>query len=111
MQAIRMVLLVFVLLTPLTADAGDVDSELITAAMEGRSDTVRALLAKGADVNAKDKYGWTPLMLAALAGRADTVRTLLANGAHVNAKWNGGRHSPDLGRDLRPNCSGAKIGG
>ena len=90
MQAIRIVTLGFVLLIPLTADAGNVDSELRSAAIEGRSDTVRALLANGADVNATDRYGWTPLMLAALASHDDTVQTLLANGAHVNAKGNGG---------------------
>ncbi len=74
---------------PLNAYAGDVDSELIAAAVQGDSDTVSALLAEGADVNGADRYGWTPLLLAALAGRADVARTLLANGANVNAKGKG----------------------
>ena len=39
--------------------------------------TVEALLAKGADVEAKNVYGMTALMNAAMSGRADVVRTLL----------------------------------
>jgi len=48
--------------------------------------TVRVLLNRGANVNAKDAVGKTVLMIAAEKGIADTVRVLLDEGANVNAK-------------------------
>jgi hypothetical protein len=47
---------------------------------------VHTLLEKGADVNAKDNMGWTPLFWAAFSRRTDTVRALVEKGADVNAK-------------------------
>jgi ankyrin repeat protein len=44
------------------------------------------LLERGADVNARDKYGWTPLHFAADEDSTDTVRLLLGKGADANAK-------------------------
>ena len=43
--------------------------------------TARRLLAKEADVNAQDKYGWTPLHVAAYYGAERVVDLLLAEGA------------------------------
>jgi len=48
------------------------------------SETVRRLLADGADANGKDKDGETPLFLAAMLGNADVCKTLIAGGANVN---------------------------
>src|SRR5216683_1906996 len=57
---------------------------LIWAVELGRTETVRALLEKGADVNAARKDGVTALMIAASAGDRATVRYLLEKGAKVN---------------------------
>jgi ankyrin repeat protein len=53
-------------------------------------DVAELLLAKGADVNAKDKNGTTPLDVAATMCQKDTVELLLAKGADVNATDNDG---------------------
>lgn len=55
----------------------------------------RFLIDKGADVNLKNDYGRTALMLAAKYGQADMVELLLENGANVNAKDNNGRAALD----------------
>ena len=56
------------------------------AALEGRTETVKALLRKGADVNAKDDSGRTALMFAVINLHGQTVKVLLEHGADVNAR-------------------------
>lgn len=58
----------------------------------GERDAVAALISKGADVNAKDDKGQTPLHWAAQDGGTVAVADLLiAKGANVNAKDNRGK--------------------
>ena len=59
---------------------------LHSAAKDGDVSEVKALLAKGAEVNAKSNLGYTPLHKAAYGGHLDVVKELLAKGAEVNAK-------------------------
>ena len=67
--------------------AAELDEQIVKAAMEHDTAKAIALLAGGADVNARGKYsGWTPLMLAARKGDIELLNFLLANGADVNAK-------------------------
>ncbi len=49
-------------------------------------DTVKVLLDSKADVNVRDNFGVTALLLAAQRGRADLVEVLLDKDADVNAK-------------------------
>jgi hypothetical protein len=66
------------------------DTALGMASREGHLDVVLALLAKGADVNAKASNGLTALVQASLHDHLAVVQALLANGADVNAKANNG---------------------
>ncbi len=69
------------------------------AAFRGHVDVARLLVEKGADVNARDRYGGTALHETAdfttipleFAGRYGVAEFLLANGAEVNAKNEDGR--------------------
>jgi ankyrin repeat protein len=45
---------------------------------------IRDLLERGADVDARDRYGQTGLMLAAHAGYGEVVETLIAHQANLN---------------------------
>lgn len=64
--------------------------DLNNAAMNGDLPRVKTLLAKGADINAKDHDGMTALMLASITGHVDVVQVLLAKGADVETKENDG---------------------
>ncbi len=63
-----------------------VRTPLHNAAYEGNIAEVKRFLADGADVNAGDDQGVSPLMFAASNGRTEMIRVLLAEGAAVNAK-------------------------
>ncbi|MGB6373780.1 MAG: ankyrin repeat domain-containing protein, partial [Methylocella sp.] len=69
-----------------TAAIAEPAEDLINAALRGDAAAVQALLAKGADVNAKMPFGWTALITASKFARLDVVQALLAKGADVNAK-------------------------
>ena len=57
-----------------------------------RGETIRVLIEAGADVNARDLGGMTPLMFASYKSTTSVVVTLLIEaGADVNAKTNGGK--------------------
>jgi ankyrin repeat protein len=85
------------------------------AVRNGHAGVAQVLLAKGADVNAKDGDGRTALMQAAREGDIEIARILLAAGADVNAQdrrgqtalvmtfleaWWGDEASPEMGRFL-----------
>ncbi len=60
------------------------------AVTRGDVEAVRRLLRSGADVNARDRYGQTALMLAAHHGHLEMVETRVGSGADLNmtAKYN-----------------------
>ena len=56
------------------------------AASKNAYEAAEVLLRQGADVNAKNEYGWTPLHRAAEENASATAEVLLKHGADVHAK-------------------------
>ena len=55
------------------------------AAERGKEAIVDLLLANGAEIDAKDRWGKTPLFLALWAGQESAAQLLIAKGADVNS--------------------------
>jgi outer membrane protein assembly factor BamB len=74
-------------LVAVTADRGDDLREPLWAAVRnGDAKGLKALLVKGAEVNAKNEIGIAALWIAASKGQLDIVEVLLEHGADVNAR-------------------------
>lgn len=58
---------------------------LIAASRDGEVEEVKQLLVEGADIEAKDADGFTPLMWASTNGHREVVEILIDKGADVNA--------------------------
>ena len=77
--------------SPRTVRAGDqreakpIAPDLVTAIRDGDAQAVRKLIDNGADVNARDAEGNTPLILASFYASPTCVALLLENGADANA--------------------------
>ncbi|PVD33794.1 hypothetical protein C0Q70_05055 [Pomacea canaliculata] len=61
-------------------------SPLHYAADYGQEEVMDYLISKGAKVNAKDKFGITPLLSAIFEGHTECVKMLLLKGADKNGK-------------------------
>ena len=59
----------------------------------------KMLLEHGANVNARNNRGWTPLHSAALFGRVDAATLLLANGAELSAKTDVGETALEIAQE------------
>jgi uncharacterized protein len=82
--------------TPLhwIADAGYSDSPV-------QGEIARLLVARGADVGARNHYGWTPLHAAVLEGSNEELGALLAVGSDANLHYTS-QSLPDFTRGLTP---------
>jgi hypothetical protein len=69
-----------------TTSKQELNDQLYEAVRKGDATTVTALLDRGADVNAKFRYGTTALFKAAERGNAEVAGILLARGADVKVK-------------------------
>ena len=59
---------------------------LLDAVRDGKSEQVKSLIEKGANMNTRDYQGRTPLHLAAAKGYTDIAELLVKGGADINAK-------------------------
>ena len=71
---------------PETTTAKAPDISIREAVKTGNIEAVKQHLDAGADVNAKGKYGRTPLHYAATRGLKKIIELLIARGADVNTK-------------------------
>jgi ankyrin repeat protein/serine/threonine protein kinase len=73
---------------------GTKNKELLEASEKGDVEKVKELLKEGANINAKNKFGYTPLHVVADRGHIEIVKLLIEHGADVNAKDNIFGHTP-----------------
>lgn len=71
-------------------------SALMWAIGEGHRESVRLLVAQGADVDLRTRTGFTPLLFAARGGDVESAGMLLAAGADVNRTGADGTHALPL---------------
>ncbi|KAL3981526.1 Ankyrin repeats (3 copies) family protein [Acanthocheilonema viteae] len=62
------------------------DTALTLAATGGHDSLVELLISRGANIEHKDKKGFTPIILAATGGHANVVELLLNHGANIEAQ-------------------------
>ena len=68
-----------------TAAAAPADAELLKAALRGDLPDLTRLIAAGANIDARNSFGHTPLMIAAARGHIEIARALFDAGADINA--------------------------
>jgi ankyrin repeat protein len=76
------------------------DKQLIKSCVDGNYQKVKELLDSGADVNARDVFDGTPLIMAALHGHIDIAKLLLDKGADIEARDNQGHTAISYAFDI-----------
>ncbi|MDT8300294.1 MAG: ankyrin repeat domain-containing protein [Sedimentisphaerales bacterium] len=82
-------MLVLVLLTSVTSiskgESEESDKTIHDAVVTGDIDQVKSLLAKGTDINLKNRMSWTPLHAAVQSRQKEIIELLVSKGADLNA--------------------------
>jgi ankyrin repeat protein len=78
----------------------DLNNKLLDASKYSNLKEVERLLELGADVEFKNIYGWTALILASYYGASAIAKLLLEAGADINAKTTFGSKAIHLARSV-----------
>ena len=115
-----MMLLLLTGVIPAVATAGQLEDKFWAAARKGDAAAVKALLARGVDVNTPFRYGATALSYACDRGHVEVVKVLLEHGARANVKdtfygatpltWASMRSHTEVVRMLLDKCAEGKEG-
>ena len=82
----KMIFIVFITMLAIShVMAIDLNSELLRLAVLDNPDEIASIIDKGANIEAKDPWGETALILSSGNGNIDNVKNLLDRGADINA--------------------------
>lgn len=84
---------------PRNGEAKKAPANLMEACILGNVEAVRKFLAQGADINARDEYGNTPLMLACRNCHLDVVKFLLESGCDFTLTDRYSKKAIDIAED------------
>lgn len=77
----------------------DAEEEFLSAAAKGDLDQLKLLLDAGVNIDGKDPFGRTALMLASMMGQVDTVKFLIEAGANIMSKNINNKSALDFARE------------
>ena len=72
----------------------DMNKALFEASKTGRLEDAQRAIGAGADINTRDKAGWTPLHFASARGHAQVAQLLLSKNVNVNVQAYCSRWTP-----------------
>jgi CubicO group peptidase (beta-lactamase class C family) len=93
MKTVTTAMLVLTLLTPLPVCGQETPPPSVSlhlAALQGNIEAIRQHIEAGSDLNERDAYGSTPLIVAAAFGKTEVARALIEAGADLNVTNNDG---------------------
>lgn len=110
----RLLLLLFLLVLPLQGELEErqrmLDQDLFLAIEQKNTDTALELLSYGADINARDENGHTPLMYAVAVNDVRLTRLLVRKGADLKLRSNTGRTALEYATRLKRDQIQAILG-
>ena len=93
LKTVTTAVLAATLLSPLPASGQENPAPSVSlhmAALQGNVEVIRQHVTAGSDLNEKDAWGSTPLIISATFGRTDVARALIESGADLHITNNDG---------------------
>ena len=102
------IIILFICFAGVSASAQDPVDDLLKAVQSNQGEAVKALLARGMDIDTADPSGNTLLIIASLEGHFDLAKYFLDHGARVRIR-NGFGESPIMLASLRGHLEIVKL--